>query len=177
MKWRKLNVTWVRLAFKIGEQTRECNNIEEIRKSSYSENLLGNFMKSFGKFSWKLFRIFFAGNFCWSWLPENQTEIEQDYLNITLVAFCSVATAFADKFVRFRLFRNPNWLILTLSDLSLCLRVSRSIFSGVCVPLSQVDPFVRPDTVNNERLPLLLLLLLLYVINGWDVLVLMFGDL
>lgn len=102
---------------------------------------------------------------------------------LTFVAFCSVATAFADKFVRFRLFKK---LILKFSDgvgtllilnvfneRNFCRRVSRSILSGVCVLLSCVCP--RDD--ENKLLELPLLLLLLKLSKGCDVLVLILFDL
>lgn len=59
---------------------------------------------------------------------------------LTLVAFCSVATAFAVKLVRFRLFKKLSLkfndgvgtlLKFIFNDRSLWRRVSRSIFSGV----------------------------------------------
>lgn len=59
---------------------------------------------------------------------------------LTLVAFCSVATAFAVKLVRFRLFKKLSLkfndgvgtlLKFIFNDRNLWRRVSRSIFSGV----------------------------------------------
>lgn len=143
------------------------------------------------------------------WGRIGKIEIEMSYLYLfvatsdalwftnqfTLVAFCSVATAFADKFVRLRWFKKPSLkfnegvgtlLKFIFKDRNLWRRVSRSIFSGVWVLLSCVCP---PREEDENRLlrafippppppPLILLLLLMLKFSkGWDVLVLMLFDL
>lgn len=62
------------------------------------------------------------------------------------------------------------------NDRNLWRRVSRSMFSGVCVLLSCVCP-PREDDEKILRALLPLLLLLLKLRWGWDVLVLMLFDL
>jgi hypothetical protein len=93
-----------------------------------------------------------------------------------------VATAFAERFCRFRWFKKLNLkfsdgvgtlLKFIFNDRNLWRRVSRSIFSGVCVLLS----CVCPREADENKLRLLLLLLLLKLSIGCDVLVLMLPDL
>lgn len=101
---------------------------------------------------------------------------DPDFFLFTLVAFCSVATAFADKLVRFRWFRNPNLkfndgvgtlLKFIFNDRNLWRRVSHSKFSEVCVPLSCVD-LTRDDDECKIRVLLVLLLKLWSGCDGPD---------